>query len=99
MSMKAPYIKGTSEKILRLVRSYKIRSTFYAENILRKLFYKIKERVTIEDKINIVSEIECSSCKRILITLTKFHTCFLKYGFLIYGSFKLVIYFTPVDSN
>ena len=36
---------------------------------------------------------------RILITLTNFPTCFLKYGFLIYGSSYLFIYFTSVDSN
>ena len=34
-----------------------------------------------------------------LITLIKFPTYFLKYGFLNYGSSWLIIYFTPVDSN
>ena len=36
---------------------------------------------------------------RIVITVTKFPRCFLKYGFLIYSSSYLLIYVTSVDSN
>ena len=124
-----------------LIRSHKIRSTFYTEMTLRKLLCKPKDRVATEDKNNIVSKIDFSNCQsvyfgeskrslksrsdehkryvtncdcdkneiakhyweadhnfiwdqkkvinresRLRITLTKFPTCFLKYGFLIYGS-------------
>ena len=141
ISINLPSVQGTSEKRRRIRRSHKTRSTFYTEMTLRKLFYKPKDRVTTEDKNNIVYEIDCSNCQavyfgeskrslksrsdehkryvtncdcdkneiakhcweadhnfiwdqkkvinresRLRITLTKFPTCFLKYGFLIYGS-------------
>ena len=62
ISIKLPYVEGTSEKLRRILRSHKIKSTFYAENILRKLLCKLKDRVAIEDKSNIVYEIDCSNC-------------------------------------
>ena len=40
------------------LRTHKIRSTFYAENALRKLFCKPKDRVAKEDKNNIFQEID-----------------------------------------
>ena len=48
------------EKLLRILRSYKTRSTFYFET---KLLCKPKNRVATEDKINIVYEIDCSNCE------------------------------------
>ena len=42
VSMNLPYIEGTSEKLQRIPRSHRIRSTFYTENTLRKLFCKPK---------------------------------------------------------
>ena len=65
MNMNLPYVEGTSKKLLRTLRSYKIRSTFYTENTLRKLLCKPKDRVTTEDKNNIVYEIDCSNCEAI----------------------------------
>ena len=35
MSIYLPYVEGTSEKLRRILRSHKIRSTFYTENTLR----------------------------------------------------------------
>ena len=46
------------------IRSHKIRSTFYAENTLRKLFCKPKDRVATEDK-NIAYEINFNNCKAV----------------------------------
>ena len=43
MSINLPYVEGTSEKLRRILRSYKIRSTFYTENTLRKLLCKPKD--------------------------------------------------------
>ena len=54
MSIHLPYVEGTSEKLQRILRSHKIRSTFYTENTLGKLLCKPKDPVTTEDKINIV---------------------------------------------
>ena len=37
MSINLPYVEGTNEKLRRILRSHKIRSTFYTEKIRRKL--------------------------------------------------------------
>ena len=63
MSINLPYVEGTSEKLQRILRSHKIRSTFYTEMTLRKLLCKPKDRVATEDKNNIVYEIDCSNCQ------------------------------------
>ena len=58
MSINLLCIEGTSEKLRRILRSHKIRSTFYTENMLHKLLCKPKDQVATEDKNNIVYEIE-----------------------------------------
>ena len=63
MSINLPYGEGTSEKLWRILRSHKIRSTFYIECTLRKLLCKRKDRVATEDKNNIVYEIDGSNCE------------------------------------
>ena len=63
MNLNLPYIRGTSEKLWRILRSHKIRSTCYTEKTLRKLLCKPKDRVATEDKNNIVYEIDCSNCQ------------------------------------
>ena len=45
MSINLQYVEGTSEKLRRILRSHKIRFTFYTEHTLRKLFSKPKHRV------------------------------------------------------
>ena len=65
MSINLPYVEGTSEKLQRILRSHKIRSTFYTENTLRKLLCKPKDQVATEDKNNIVYEIDCSNCEAV----------------------------------
>ena len=65
MSINLPYVEGTSEKLRRILRSHKIRSTFYTENTLRKLLCKPKDRVATEDKNNILYEIDCSNCEAV----------------------------------
>ena len=65
MSIYLPYVEGTSEKLRRILRSHKIRSTFYTENTLRKLLCKPKDQVATEDKNNIVYEIDCSNCEAV----------------------------------
>ena len=61
ISINLPYVEGTSEKLRRILRSHKIRSTFYTEMTLRQLLCKSKDRVAIEDKNNIVYEIDCQA--------------------------------------
>ena len=60
MSIDLPYVEGTSEKLRRILRSHKIRSTFYTE-----ITCKPKDRVATEDKNNIVYEIDCSNCQAV----------------------------------
>ena len=43
MSIWLPHIEGTSEKLWCILRSHKIRSTFYTENTLHKLLCKSKD--------------------------------------------------------
>ena len=64
MSTNLPYVEGTSETLRPILRSDKIRSTFYTENNLRKLLCKPKNRVARKDK-NIVCEIDCSNCEAV----------------------------------
>ena len=59
MSINLPYVKGTSEKLRRILRSHKIRSTFYTENTLLNSFIKT------EDKNNIAYEIDCRNCEAV----------------------------------
>ena len=61
ISISLPYVEGNSEKLRRIIRSYKIRSTFYTEMTLRKR----KDRVATEDKNNIVYETDCSNCQAV----------------------------------
>ena len=65
MGINLPYVEGTSEKLRRILRSHKIRLTFYTEKTLRKLLCKPKDRVATEDKNNIVYEIDCSNCQAV----------------------------------
>ena len=43
MSINLSYVEGTSEKLRRILKSHKIRSTFYTDSILRKLLCKPKD--------------------------------------------------------
>ena len=50
MSINLLYIEGTSENLWFMLRSHKIKLTFYTEMTLHKLFSKPKDRVATEDK-------------------------------------------------
>ena len=64
-SINLPYVEGTSEKLRRILRSHKIRPTFYTEMTLRKLLCKPKDRVATEDKNNIIYEIDFNNCQAV----------------------------------
>ena len=61
MSINLLYVEGTTENLRSILRSHKIRSTFYTEKALRKLLCKPKDRVATEDKNNIVYDMNCSN--------------------------------------
>ena len=63
MSINLPYVEGTSERLRRILRSHKMRSTFYTGKTLRNLLFKSKDPVSTEDKNNIVHEIDCRNCQ------------------------------------
>ena len=65
MSINLLYVEGSSKKLRRILRSHKIRSTFYPEKALRRLLCKPKDRVATEDKNNIVYEIDCRNCEAV----------------------------------
>ena len=44
------YVERTSEKLRQIIRSYKIRPTFYTESTMHKLICKPNDRVVTEDK-------------------------------------------------
>ena len=65
MSITLPQGGGTNEKLRRILKSHKRRST------LSKLLCKSKERVATEDKNNIVYEIYCSNCEAVYFSESK----------------------------
>ena len=65
MRINLRYVEGASEELRRIIRSHEIRSTFYTENTLPKLLCKTKDRVAVENKNNIVYEIDCSNCQAV----------------------------------
>ena len=71
MSINLMYVEGTNEKLRCVLRSHKIRSTFYTENNLHKLFFKPKNRVATEDKNKIVYETDCSNCETVYFGQSK----------------------------
>ena len=71
MSINLMYVEGTNEKLRCILRSHKIRSTFYTENNLHKLFFKPKNRVATEDKNKIVYETDCSNCETVYFDQSK----------------------------
>ena len=71
MSITFPYIEGTSEKLRRILRSHKVRSTLYTKKTLRKLLCQPKDRVATEDKNNIAYEIDCSNCQTVYFCESK----------------------------
>ena len=67
MSIKLPYV----EKLRHILRSHKIRSTFYTKNFLHKLLSKPRDRVATEDKNNIAYEIDRSNCETVYFGISK----------------------------
>ena len=65
MSINLPYVEDTSEKLRRILRSHKIKSTFYTKTTLRKLLCKVKDGVGKQDKSNIAYKIDCSICQAV----------------------------------
>ena len=63
MNISLPRVEGTNEKLRRILRSHKIRSTFYNESSFCERLCKLKDRVATEDKNNDNCEIDCINCE------------------------------------
>ena len=61
MSINLLYIECTGEKLWRILRTHKIRWTFFTKNTFGKLLCKPKDQLATEDKTNIVHETNCSN--------------------------------------
>ena len=59
ISVNLSHVEGTSEKLWRILRSHKVRPTFYTENTLRELLCKLRNGIATEAKIKITYEIGC----------------------------------------
>ena len=62
----APYVKGASEKIGKLLSSYNI-ITSKSSNTLKRTFCHLKDMVKKEDTSEIVYEVKCSDCEKVYI--------------------------------
>ena len=58
------YVERTSEKLRQIIRSYKIRPTFYTESTMHKLICKPNDRVVTEDKNNTIYEIDSANSSK-----------------------------------
>ena len=65
------YIKDTNEKLSRMFKTHKIRSTFYTENTQSKLLCKSKDGVDSEDESNIAYEIDCNNYEAVHLSNSK----------------------------
>ena len=61
----------TSEKLQRILRSHEIKSTFYTESTVRKVLCKSKDRLSTENKNNIVYQMDCSNCEAVYFGKSK----------------------------
>ena len=66
-----PYVRGTIDKLRNILRSHKIRSTFYSEMTLRELLCKPNDQVATEEKNNNVYEINSSNCQAVYFRESK----------------------------
>ena len=65
MSIYFLYVQGFTERLQHILRSHKIRSTFYIERTIPKLLCKPKDLVATKNKNYIIQEIDCSICETV----------------------------------
>ena len=71
MSINLPYVEGTSEKIVHILRSQKIRPNFYTESTSRELAFKPKDPIPTKGKLNIVYETDFNNCEVVYLSESK----------------------------
>ena len=63
----APYVRGASEKIDKLLSSYNIKLASKSSNTLKRTFCHLNDKVKKEDTSEIVYEVKCSYCEKVYI--------------------------------
>ena len=66
-----PYVKGTSEKLRRILHTHKIRCSFHSRNTLRRSLSQAKDPVDINQQSNVIYKIPCNDCNAVYIGETK----------------------------
>ena len=69
--VKAPYIKGPSEKISKILRPHSIVLANKPSNSLRASLCKVKDQLNILEKNSVVYKIPCSDCNNVYIGETR----------------------------
>ena len=67
----APYIKGASERISRVLKPFDIKLAHKPRNTLRKQLCHIKDKVVPLDVSGCVYKVNCSDCDQVYIGETK----------------------------
>ena len=57
-----PYISGTSNILRRMFNEHNIKSTFTSKETLRKILSHPKDKLSQENKSNVVYQIPCNEC-------------------------------------
>lgn len=68
---KFPYINGLTQMIRRILEDDDHKIATYNNNTSRILFSKLKDKIEMKDKTNVIYEIPCSDCDGVYIGQTK----------------------------
>ena len=58
----APYIKGTTERVTRLLKDFNVKVFNRNQNSLRKQLCNIKDKKSNMDKKNVIYQLNCQNC-------------------------------------
>ena len=94
-------LKLRSDEHKRFARNYHSEKNEITEHCCEadQTFSWDQKKVVHRENRLIPRKIKETNHMRIRITLAKLRTCFLKYGFLVYGSSSLLIYATSENSS
>ena len=58
----APYIKGTTERVTRLLKDFNVKIFNRNQNSLRKQLCNLKDKKSNMDKKNVIYQVKCQDC-------------------------------------
>jgi len=62
-----PYIKGTSERVNKIMKKYGIKLGHRSNHTLCNQLSKLKDKRNVSDKCGVIYEIECNDCNKVYI--------------------------------